>query len=90
VILNSQISLLNFGRTAGYIIEAASAAQASAKDSSVGKNAAIIARVDTMMQLINTCDYIIQNIAANDIDTLNSWHSATHVKQPPKKKTPTP
>ena len=53
-------------------------------------NAQIIRSVDDLMQLINTAGFIIENIAADDIATLNAWRSASHVKQPPKKKTPTP
>lgn len=67
-------------------IEAAGLAQSSAKEQKVGTRASILAKVDELMQLARTPGHIIENVFSDDPAALASWKTASHVKQPPKKK----
>ena|GEM_PF-3542099 len=87
-IVTPEFSLLNSRRSAD-AFEAATQAQSSAKEQSVGKRAAILAQVDTLMQRKRTIGYMIENVFDGDPEALAGWKSASHVEKPPKKK-PTP
>ena len=68
--------------------EALFAAQSSTQGGKVGKRAPILAKVDALMQRKRTCGFLVDLVFANDVATLASWKSASHVENPPKKKKP--
>jgi hypothetical protein len=95
--VNDQVLLEGYGAPSSWpatVTEACNAfelsmgQQDSAKGSSVGKNALLNEKMDTMMQLKRTLSLMVPNFCAGNTEAIAAWNSAAHVEEPPKKPTP--